>query len=291
MRFISNLFKKKLKINLLKESNYSPLLHYHYEYAVLTDKGIIRENNEDYVSVLRCEKNGIVVAALADGMGGAACGEVASKMCVEECLNSITNNFDSQKVRKVLHSAISTANAKIFDCANANSDKKGMGTTICLLLLWKSQFYWAWVGDSRIYYYNGDEFRQITRDDTYVNFLIDEGELQDNVDPKDHPEGHILAQAVGTKHEVREIHTMGPERINTGDRFLLASDGLYDVITSSQLKNEMSNYIMLPHFLACKLISSAKLSCSQDNISAVVVDVYNIDKPLIVTSVAKSTKC
>lgn len=240
--------------------------------AALTDVGLVRANNEDYVAVLIDENTELSIAVLADGMGGEAAGEVASKVCVDSCIKYIEKN-KSLKLQTLIRDAINFANEQVYSLAQANPRYSGMGTTLCLFVFdnINQQAYIGWVGDSRIYHLQSSKklLKLITRDDTFVNEMLLHGIL-DIEAAQNHPDSHLLTQAVGTKPQIECIHVDGPFELDDDDRILMTSDGIHDVL---DLENDYTNFISREdlYSVGSGLIEYAKQASSADNLSAVLL--------------------
>ena len=247
--------------------------------AALTDVGLVRSTNEDCVGVLTYPRpgGGVRLAVLADGMGGQAAGEIASKICVDTIKAFISAQASSNRVPEALHDAIALANQRIFLSAMSDDSRKGMGSTICLLYHdGNSSIYYAWVGDSRVYLLRNGLLSLLTRDDTLVNEMLNQGLITPQ-QAFDHPQGHVITQAVGTKESIRDIHAGGQLRVQLGDRFLMTSDGVHDFLDEDLIVQQLS--IRDLHSACIGLIAHAKDAHSTDNLSAIVIEVTS-EKPL-----------
>ena len=223
-----------------------------------TNVGKVRKNNED--SLLVTEPN-IFVAA--DGMGGAAAGEVASQMLVDtvkDFLSAVPEPIDEN----ILSKAILKSNAAILRKAKENSSLRGMGTTATILHIYNNQAYFAHVGDSRLYRLKNSTLEQLTTDHSYVESLVRSGELTP-AQAKIHPMKNILTQAVGVMENI-QVET-GNFTVDGGDKFLLCTDGLTNMVDDEDIKKilfESSNP-------AEDLIQAALDNGGNDNVTAVVV--------------------
>ena len=139
-------------------------------YAVRSDLGLVRGNNEDSVYA------GPRLLAIADGMGGHAAGEVASKIVIG-ALEPLDDDRPSADLIAALRDSVLEANHRISDAVEQDADLDGMGTTLTALRFAGSQVALVHVGDSRAYLLRGDLLSQITHDDTYVQYLVDSGKL------------------------------------------------------------------------------------------------------------------
>ena len=148
----------------------------------LTDKGLVRQANEDCIGIT-CLKNGITIAVVCDGMGGAAGGKIASSIGEEAFMSSMkafseeleTANFDSRKIKKAIKTSIERANEAIIAHAREDLSLFGMGSTINAAVYCqpKSRLYYANVGDSRIYVIDKKSIKQLSKDHSYVQMLVD----------------------------------------------------------------------------------------------------------------------
>ena len=223
-----------------------------------TNVGKVRKNNED--SLLVAEPS-IFVAA--DGMGGAAAGEVASKILVDTVKNFLAN-VPEPLDEKVLSKSILKSNAAILRAAKENPNLRGMGTTATILHIYKDQAYFAHVGDSRLYRLKNSALEQMTLDHSYVESLVRKGELTP-AQAKVHPMKNILTQAVGAMEEI-QVET-GNFKVDGGEKFLLCTDGLTNMVDDDEIKKiliESTNP-------AEDLINAALSGGGHDNITAIVV--------------------
>ena len=223
-----------------------------------TNVGKVRKNNED--SLLVTEPN-IFVAA--DGMGGAAAGEVASKILVDTVKNFLAN-VPEPLDEKVLSKSILKSNAAILREAKENPNLRGMGTTATILHIYKDQAYFAHVGDSRLYRLKNSVLEQMTLDHSYVESLVRSGDLTP-AQAKVHPMKNILMQAVGAMEDI-QVET-GNFKVDGGEKFLLCTDGLTNMVDDDDIKKiliESTNP-------AEDLINAALEGGGYDNITAIVV--------------------
>ncbi len=223
-----------------------------------THVGKVRKNNED--SLLVTEPN-IFVAA--DGMGGAAAGEIASKLLVDTVKNFLSN-IPEPLDEKILSKSILKASAKIINETYKNPDLRGMGTTATILHIYNGQAYFAHVGDSRLYRLKNSFLEQITLDHSYVETLVRNGELTPE-QARVHPMKNILTQAVGATSDI-DVET-GNFKIEGGEIFLLCTDGLTNMVEDADIKK----ILLESQSPADDLIQAALDNGGHDNITAVVV--------------------
>lgn len=199
-------------------------LPFHITAFGISDKGVARPQNEDAMAVEPSKG----IAIVADGMGGAPAGEVASALAVQEVCRGF---HEGQGIRE----AVERANGKILEAATEKESLSGMGTTLTALQI-DSQtgaFQVGHVGDSRAYRLNEDTLVRLTRDHTVVAEMVAAGTLPASA-ARGHQLEHILSQALGTHPEVEVEVVLGLAQ--DGDRFLLCSDGLIRVLEDTELE-------------------------------------------------------
>lgn len=195
-----------------------------------TNVGNYRKNNEDsyYVN----ESKNLYV--LADGMGGHLAGERASKMATEIIGQDFAKNREIKSIDdaiEILSSSIRDANKKIFESSQENEDYRGMGTTLSSGLILGDVLIYSNIGDSRIYRIN-EEMEQITQDDSFVNYLIEIGEITEE-EAKNHPKKNVLTKAMGTTSDIEVI--VNTLDIKDKDVFLFCSDGLTNMVSDEEI--------------------------------------------------------
>ncbi|HTE71148.1 MAG TPA: Stp1/IreP family PP2C-type Ser/Thr phosphatase [Actinomycetes bacterium] len=233
-------------------------------FAAATDVGRMRKNNEDsYLS----QKP---VAAVADGMGGHSAGEVASAIAIEElaALRGRGPWENETAATDDLKQAILRANRRIREMAAGDRKLNGMGTTLVALLEDGDLVHLANVGDSRGYLLRQGELSQVTVDHSLVQELVDDGRLSPE-DAERHPQRSVITRALGIEPEVEfDLFTY---KLQVGDRLLLCSDGLSDVVEPRQIRNVLLR-VRNPDEAARRLIAVANEQGGPDNITVIVVD-------------------
>ena len=246
-----------------------PLVH---SAACLTDTGIVRDHNEDAVRIVKARQGDRCLVTLADGMGGHNSGEVASKMAIDSIVAFL--DLDSLQpdanLARLVEQALNQANESVWRHASDNPQHQGMGTTVCLLLMIGSNCCVGWVGDSRVYYMRKGELHQLTKDDTLVNKLVADGILTEQ-QAAGHPDAHVLSQALGTHGSLENAHTLLINFLEPGDRFLLTTDGVHDVLEFQGMAQLMRHED--PADVCTRLVQAGKDAKSTDNLSAAVVAV------------------
>jgi serine/threonine protein phosphatase PrpC len=189
-------------------------------FAARSDRGLIRSGNEDSVYA------GPRLLAVSDGMGGMAAGDVASNIVIGT-LAPLDEDVPGIDVVEPLRRAVDLANQRLRGIVDANPQFEGMGATLTGMLFSGSRFGMVHVGDSRAYLLRGGEFAQITKDDTYVQMLVDEGRITLE-EASSHPQRSLITQAMGTLDVHPEYSIL---EARSGDRLLLCSDGLSAVVS------------------------------------------------------------
>lgn len=247
-----------------------------------TDVGVVRSGNEDSF-LLNCGQGLFIVA---DGMGGHAAGEVASEMAVRivaEELGSLRGLSDADAAAR-MRSAIRKANAAIFERTLAEHDKRGMGTTATVMVLFSRRFMIGQVGDSRAYLLRAHRLDQLTKDHSYVQEQVDAGLLTPE-QARTHPYSNVITRCVGANEDVAPDIYFG--NLEAGDVILLASDGLTGMLEDDNLSAIMAGE---EHPEACvnRMISEANRRGGLDNITAIVVRVDAVDPNTVEMPVARS---
>ena len=240
-------------------------------YAIGSDQGLVRGNNEDSAYA------GPHLLILADGMGGHAAGEVASQLMVEH-VSQLDIDPGGDDMRSMLATAADEANRSIARRIKKSPETDGMGTTLTTLLFNGTEFGLCHVGDSRGYRMRDGNLERITTDDTYVQSLVDRGEL----DPEDistHPQRSMILKAYNGRVVEPTLKTLDAR---PGDRIMLCSDGLSDPVTDSTIETTLSSE-GTPEGAVKQLIELALRSGGPDNVTVIVADVVadnDTDTPL-----------
>lgn len=249
-----------------------------------SDIGLQRHTNEDNLLIVGPGNNRYdlkqlgIAFVIADGIGGHAAGDIASRLACEEVISSYyrddalfqdgADNYE-WKVRK-LEQAIRSAHNKIIHRATENGKWRGMGTTLSALVLTENKALIAHVGDSRIYRRRNNESQRLTIDHTTSQDLIDLGLIL----PEDENNlccSHILTQALGGYDDLESVFTK-VEDLHAGDAFLLCTDGLHDLVTDSEIQ-EILVQNFLPQTTCDALVQAAIGKGGDDNITVIVIQV------------------
>lgn len=234
-------------------------------YSARSDRGLVRQNNQDAVYA------GPRLLALADGMGGHAAGEVASSLVIS-ALAPLDDDVPGDDLLAELRDATHEGNDAINRHVAEAPDLEGMGTTLTAILFAGSRLGMVHVGDSRCYLLRGGEFSQITKDDTFVQSLIDEGRITEE-EAHTHPQRSLLLRAI-TGQDVDPSLSIREAR--AGDRFLLCSDGLSGPVSDETLQQTLEDFFD-PRECADRMIELALRGGGPDNITCIVADVVDVD--------------
>jgi protein phosphatase len=231
-------------------------------YAARSDRGLVRANNEDSVYA------GARLLALADGMGGHAAGEVASQLVIA-ALAHLDDDEPGGDLLSKLDSAVREGNSAIAAHVEADPELEGMGTTLTAILFAGNRLGLVHIGDSRGYLLRDGELNQITKDDTFVQTLVDEGRITAE-EAHSHPQRSLIMRAL-TGHEVEPTLIM--REAHAGDRYLLCSDGLSDPVSHDTILEALQ----IPDVAesADRLIELALRGGGPDNVTVVVADVID----------------
>lgn len=237
---------------------------FYLEHFGLTDPGKVRENNED--SLLVGEGEDETLFAVADGIGGFEAGEVASRMAVDALKKMAPeDSFDD---------VVKEANRRIRTASKGDERLSGMGTTIVAIRFGGTRqrpvAEIAHVGDSRAYLMRGERFRPITEDHSLVAELVRSGELTRD-EAADHPQKNLITRALGAEEKVEADTSVIP--IEAGDRILLCSDGLSDMVREDRIREVLAEHPGDPDTPSNILLGEALEAGGTDNITVVVVDV------------------
>ena len=246
-------------------------------YAARSDRGLVRANNEDSVYA------GARLLALADGMGGHAAGEVASQLVIA-ALAHLDDDEPGGDLLSKLNSAVHQGNSAIAAHVEADPELEGMGTTLTAILFAGNRLGLVHVGDSRGYLLRDGELTQITKDDTFVQTLVDEGRITAE-EAHSHPQRSLIMRAL-TGHEVEPTLTV--REAHAGDRYLLCSDGLSDPVSHDTILDALQIADVTDS--ADRLIEMALRGGGPDNVTVVVADVvdyeYGQTQPILAGAVS-----
>jgi serine/threonine protein phosphatase PrpC len=246
--------------------------------SVLTDVGMVRELNEDAVIAAEYRRDSQVEPAqnllyvIADGMGGAAAGEIASAIAVGAIRKHVEQGMTAKpsiNARQLLQEALEVANTQILEYQSAHEEARGMGSTGVGTLIVPPEAAVAWVGDSRAYFYDHTGLRQLTKDHSLVQRLIEIGQITPE-EARHHEHKNVITRSLGA----RQNGPAGAEslalRLKRGDKLLMCSDGLTAHVEDAQIAALLHKHTD-PNDAARELVVAANAGGGTDNVSVVVL--------------------
>jgi protein phosphatase len=208
-----------------------------YSHVSVSDTGLRREENEDSFGVFELEDG--LLTVLCDGLGGNKAGEVASSLSVETIYNSFIKSDKTDFLERI-KDAIYAANKMIIEESSSTPAFKGMATTVEVLFLNSANAYWGHIGDSRIYKLINNKIKQLTKDHSLVQRLVDEGYLTLK-EAENHPNKNIIMKALGDTSDVEadlsKVKLVPKDKI----KFFVCSDGVTAVVTDNELQEILTN--------------------------------------------------
>ncbi len=235
-------------------------------FAAGSHKGMIREGNEDSGYA------GPRLLAIADGMGGAAAGEVASSEAISTIV-ALDDDVPGSDILTSLGTAVQRANDQLRAMVEEDPQLEGMGTTLTALLWTGQRLGLVHVGDSRAYLLRDGVLTQITQDHTWVQRLVDEGRITEE-EATTHPQRSLLMRALGSGEHVEP--DLSIREVRAGDRYLICSDGLSGVVSHQTLEDTLASY-QGPQETVQELIQLALRGGGPDNITVIIADVLDLD--------------
>lgn len=239
------------------------------DYFGKTDIGRIRKGNEDYFALEKVGKEEYLFI-VADGMGGHRAGATASKLATTTFLKSYKKlRRKEETVLEAMNHSLNLANEAIVKKSSSDFRKHGMGTTFSGLIIAENKAHIIHVGDSRVYMVRSGEILQLTKDNTYVNKMVEEGRLTEE-EARNHPQRNILYLSLGARKNfnasVNEYFKIRP-----GDKFIICSDGLNNMVTDPVIKDHALQY--KPREAAEKLVGLANSEGGIDNVTVLVINI------------------
>lgn len=236
-----------------------------------TDIGKARSMNQDSFLVSENKDNGLNLYVLADGMGGYKGGEIASKVAITAVSKFILEKFDEiqkdkQSILNLIEDSIEFANSAIYEESEQDEELQDMGTTLEVVLIYKGKVYIGHIGDSRIYRIRKNKMKKITTDHSYVEKLIQDGEIT-REEAYNHPKKNLLIKALGTDEQAEPdvIYTV----LNKNDVIVMCSDGLTNMVREEKILDIIK---MNTDDMTGILINEANFAGGLDNITVIVID-------------------
>ena len=238
-------------------------------YAARSDVGLIRANNQDSAYA------GPHLLVVADGMGGHAGGDIASSLAVAELAALDGESLGAQEAQARLNAALRSTNTRLLDRVVSEPVLAGMGTTVTAVLRAGNRLILAHIGDSRAYLLRDGELHQVTSDHTYVQRLVAEGSITPE-EAEQHPQRSVLLRVLTGEHGDEPDLSVREGR--PGDRLMLCSDGLSGVVSFDTIHDTLAAGDD-PSTTAQRLVQLALRGGGPDNVTVIVADVVDLDRP------------
>ncbi len=256
----------------------TPSLNGKIQVVHCTDTGRVRDHNEDAAAA----DMDVGMVALADGMGGYNAGEVAAELAIKTVMNLVHDGVvrehrgqvdpESGLMRQsiILRNAVSRANKIIWQTAQSQPQCKGMGTTIAACLFYDDRVSIAHVGDSRVYRMRGDQLQQLTLDHSLLQELVDRG-FYSPEEAQRSTNRNYVTRALGVESTVEvEIQE---DTVQTGDIYVLCSDGLTDMVEDEDIHLTISTFNANLQTVAEQLVELANENGGRDNVTVTLADI------------------
>ena len=236
----------------------------------LTDQGCVRKQNQDAYHIEKLDRTSLL-CIVCDGMGGAKSGNIASTLAadvfVEEVRRTWTAGMATDKLEQMLRGAVKLANFTVFDQAQQFEEFDGMGTTLVAALIRGRKVTVVNVGDSRAYKVDSEGIRQITRDHSLVQMMVDRGELSPEM-ARTYPGKNFITRAIGTETMVEcDVYHFD---VKKGDYLLLCSDGLSNTMDEQEMLFEIVHGVKKQHCCQ-RLLDIAKSRGAPDNVTSILI--------------------
>lgn len=236
----------------------------------LSDQGCVRKQNQDAYQIMQLDRNS-QLCVVCDGMGGAKSGNIASSLAVDVFTQEVrrcwTPSADQQKINQMLQSAVKLANFTVFDQSQQFEEFDGMGTTLVAVLIRGRRATVINVGDSRAYLINNDGIRQVTKDHSLVQMMVERGELTPER-ARTYPGKNFITRAIGTEPMVEcDLFHLD---LAKGDFLLLCSDGLSNMMDDQEILFEVVHGVNR-QYCCQRLLDIAKNRGAPDNVTSILI--------------------
>ena len=258
--------------------------------AGVTDVGRVRSANEDAFIVAELNEKGVkaftgdldgyevgpggLLFAVADGMGGAQAGEVASRLAIEQLMRRLGAPAQKELVADRLSDALKSANRAILHASREDPKCSGMGATMTAALIYQGQAYLGQVGDSRCYLIHGGQVRQVTKDQSLVQVLVDIGQMTKEQAAQS-PQRNVILQSLGVRDEIEPEVSVVP--LAHDDYLILSSDYLMQKVSDPEMGEIVSQALTLAEACA-QLVALANERGGADNITVIIARVSEMNK-------------
>ena len=240
------------------------------QYWGLTDPGCVRPQNQDVYQIEKLDGSSALFL-VCDGMGGAKSGNVASSLAADVFVQEVRRNWkhslDESHIDQILQNAVKLANFTVFDQAQQFEEFNGMGTTLVAALVRGRKVTVIHVGDSRAYAITRDGIRQVTRDHSVVQMMLDRGELKPE-QARNYPGKNLITRAIGTEGTVKSDLTHFT--LERGESLLLCSDGLSNMMDEQEILFEVVHGVN-KQYCCQRLLDIAQNRGAPDNVTSVFV--------------------
>ena len=236
----------------------------------LSDQGCVRKQNQDAYHIEQLDRN-TQLCIVCDGMGGAKSGNIASSLAVDVFVQEVKRSWmasmDQDKIDQMLRSAVKLANFTVFDQAQQFEEFDGMGTTLVAVLIRSRHATVVNVGDSRAYKVDADGIRQLTKDHSLVQMMVERGELTPEL-ARTYPGKNLITRAIGTEPMVMcDIFHL---ELSKGDFLLLCSDGLSNMMDEQEILFEVAHGVN-KQYCCQRLLDIAKNRGAPDNVTSILI--------------------
>jgi serine/threonine protein phosphatase PrpC len=240
-------------------------------FAAKSDRGMVRELNEDSYKIITDCPGVPFIFIIADGMGGHRSGDVASKTAVDFVSNYILQFpevlSEEKNINEAIRDIVKKANTNIYIKSNKYESNSGMGTTFIIAVVSGNQLYIGHVGDSRVYTIREGNIKRLTTDHSYVEELVQTGSLT-REEAENHPDRNIITRALGCSEDI-EVDTYTYE-MQQDDYIIMCTDGLTNKLSEAEIKEIVENSAELEQ--ACEeLIKKANEKGGEDNITVIII--------------------
>ena len=236
----------------------------------LTDPGCVRPQNQDVYQIEKLDGS-TVLCVVCDGMGGAKSGNVASSLAADVFVQEVRRNWkhglSDERIDQILQSAVKLANFTVYDQARQFEEFNGMGTTLVAALVHGKKATVIHVGDSRAYAITRDGIRQLTKDHSVVQMMLERGELTPE-QARNYPGKNLITRAIGTEGIIQSDLTH--LTLEKGDSLLLCSDGLSNTMDEQEILFEVVHGVN-KQYCCQRLLDIAKNRGAPDNVTSVFI--------------------
>ncbi len=240
------------------------------KYNGVTHTGLVRKQNQDCYDII--ELHGSIFAVVLDGMGGPLGGEIASSLARDKIreviVNTYTEDMTEDSTIHLINTALNEANSAVFNRAKEDLEHGNMGTTAVLAAIKGEHTYVASIGDSRAYLYSAGELSRITHDHSVVQEMLDGGGITE-AEALIHPQRNIITRALGTKHRIEA--DLFEVEAKSGDKILLCSDGLTNMVVDKQIEHVLSETEGIQSAVE-SLLDMAMSAGATDNVTIVILN-------------------